>query len=428
VQVGKRKVDRDPPPPGRAAELVAERVDREHPKRPLLPVTVSARPIHDVVEDLKGFVSPDVPVVSVYWSVPADLGQLRGAAAKLRDLARPVRERADVEDLSHAARISLRADADRILDLEQLAPRLHGRTLALFRCHAQGFEEAVVMTGRVGDRVELDATPYVRPILAMLDEAHRYAVAIVDREHGQLFAFELGVLQARERVDGRALRMPNFAPGDKEYGVHHKAQELAKRHYRAVADELNRVLEESGLELAVVGGHEDTVSAFLEELPKDLRQKVVGAFVIDPHTMTPASARDAAQRAVDAYERQEEEQLVAKAFERVAAGGFGAVGLEWCLLATDERGVDVLLVQADATSPGRVCDRCGWLGLSEEVCPVDGSRTRETNDIIDEMAALVIGSSGRVEHVFADTPLRDHLVAALLRFPVQRPEGAISQT
>jgi len=34
----------------------------------------------------------------------------------------------------------------------------------------------------------------------------------------------------------------------------------------------------------------------------------------------------------------------------------------------------------------------------------------------------VLDAGGRVEHVHADTPLRDHTVAALLRFPVPRPD------
>jgi peptide chain release factor subunit 1 len=79
-------------------------------------------------------------------------------------------------------------------------------------------------------------------------------------------------------------------------------------------------------------------------------------------------------------------------------------------------------VQADASAPGRVCDRCGWLGLVGDTCPVDGEPTRPTPDVIDDMATRVLDAGGRVEHVHADTPLRDHTVAALLRFPVPRPD------
>ena len=62
----------------------------------------------------------------------------------------------------------------------------------------------------------------------------------------------------------------------------------------------------------------------------------------------------------------------------------------------------------------------GWFGDS---CPVDGEPTRATPDVIDDMATQVLDAGGWVEHVHADTPLHAHTVAALLRFPVPRPDG-----
>lgn len=233
-----------------------------------------------------------------------------------------------------------------------------------------------MLPGWVRDRIELDVTPYVRPLLAVLDEAHRYAVVIVDREHGRLFEFYLGVLEATAREDGRALRKPDFAQGDKEHGVRKKAEELAKRRYREAAGALDQLVQEQGIELVVVGGHEDMVPAFLDQLPHHLRRKVVGTFIADPGTLTPATARDEAQRAVDVYERWEEQQLVAQAIEKVAAGGLGAAGLDWCLLAANEQAIQHLLVRADASAPGRVRDSCGWLGLGGDDCPVEGHPAR----------------------------------------------------
>jgi peptide chain release factor subunit 1 len=407
--------------------IVVDRTDPEHPKRSLPPVTLAPERVDQALRDLVDVRSTEAPVVSMYWSIPADPGQLEGARAALYDLVRDVRRAADADDLPHAARMSLRADAGRLLELEAVASRLAGHTLGYFRCSRAGVDEAVVLPSWVRNRVELAAKPYVRPLLAVLDEAHRYAVVIVDREHGRLYEFYLGELEAQERSDGRALRKPDFAPGDKEHGVHRKAEELAKRHYRQTVQVLERLVQERDIELVVVGGHADTVPAFLDELPHRLRAKVAGTFIADPNTLTPAAARDQAQQVVDAYERREELQLVTQALERVAAGGRGAVGLPWCLLAADELAIEQLLVDADARAPGRACDSCGWLGLDGEgeVCPVDGQPTRATPDVIDEMATRVIDSSGSVEHVYADTPLRERAVAvaALLRFPVPRPDA-----
>jgi hypothetical protein len=69
-------------------------------------------------------------------------------------------------------------------------------------------------------------------------------------------------------------------------------------------------------------------------------------------------------------------------------------------MAANEHAIQLLLVHDDEQAPGQICDPCGGLGLGGAECPVDGERTRVTPDVIDEMAALVVDTSGRVEHVY----------------------------
>ena len=82
--------------------------------------------------------------------------------------------------------------------------------------------------------------------------------------------------------------------------------------------------------------------------------------------------------------------------------------------------------------------KLGWIGPLPETIRAMGDKATArrlmaeagvptvpgTPDVIDDMATRVLDAGGRVEHVYADTPLRDHAVAALLRFPVPRPQGA----
>jgi peptide chain release factor subunit 1 len=177
-------------------------------------------------------------------------------------------------------------------------------------------------------------------------------------------------------------------------------------------------MRRSRAELLILGGHQETVAEFLPFLPHHLQPKVAGTFVVDPATMSVGQLRERADEVACAYERQEERQLVADTLDRLAAGGLAAAGLEWCLTAVNEQAVQLLLVQDDEQVPGRVSDRCGWLGLEEDDCPVCGEPTRKTPDVIDEMATAALDTGGRVEHVYADTPLDRYVVAARLRFPV----------
>jgi len=286
----------------------------------------------------------------------------------------------------------------------------------------------------VRDRIQVDATPWVRPLLAVLDEFHRTCVLVVDRETARLWELfagditELGqVTEQKGLEDQPPLRKPDYGGwgGFEERGVHNKMGEIAKRHYRRVATMLDDLRRQGRFELLVIGGHDHEIPVFAEFLPHSLRGSVAGSFTIDPNTATIADIRDKAQEVVDHYERDEEQRWVAEVLEKQAAGGLAAIGLEPCLWAGSVSAIGRLLVHDEATAPGVVCEQSGWLGEAGDTCPICGEPTRKSEDVIDELAQAVIDAGGTVEHVFADTPLTEHLVAADLRFPLPpRPEEA----
>lgn len=378
----------------------------------------------DVVERLLHFRESNVLVLSVYVSVPADPGEIHGVEARFSSLLTPVREMVRSDELSHEERESLRHDVERVLAVGTRARQLLGRAVAVFACRAADLYEELMLPRRVRDRAVVDTTPYLRPLLAVLDESHRYCVAVVDKDDAWIYEFYMGELEDGSRVRGRALRQPNYAggwQGYEEHRVHDKAELFARRHFRETAGKIDEVMRRTRAELLIVGGHEESVGEFLPFLPHQLQPRVGGTFTIDPSTMSPGQVREQADQVVDRYEREEERRLVEDALGRAAAGRLGATGLQWCLMAVNEHAVQLLLVNDDEQSPGRACDNCGWLGLEGEECPVCGGRTRKAPDVIDEMAAAVLDIGGRVEHVYIDTPLSQHAVAALLRFPVADP-------
>jgi peptide chain release factor subunit 1 len=199
----------------------------------------------------------------------------------------------------------------------------------------------------------------------------------------------------------------------------HKAEELTKRHFRQVVSLLDQLYRNDGFELLVVGGYRDEVPRFLDFLTHDLRPLVAGTFPIDEYAKTSAGqVKQQASAIVERYERAEEERLVADAMEKSAAGGLVALGLPQSLWAGSVAAVNCLLVQDGAVAPGVVCDHDRWLALDGQTCPLCERPVRLTPDVADELVQQVIDDGGSVEHVSADTALKDHVTAAFLRFPL----------
>jgi len=373
----------------------------------------------DMVSRIVGFKGDGLPVLSMYTQVPIDArirtwSLLSHVDSQLHEL-RPTGEDST---LGHDAMMSIRGDIERIQD-EAQEKRWAPGAVAFFSCSGRGFFEAVQLPRSVRDRLMVDENPWVRPMLAVLDEYHRSCVAVVDREIARIFELFQGEMRETARI--RRSRDPVTRSGDPDK-KDQKLDELSKQHFRQVVSTLDQQYRNGGFELLIVGGYQPEVPRFLDQLTHELRPLVAGTFPIDEHTKaSPAEIKQQATAIVARYERDEEQRMVAEVMEKVAAHGLGALGLRQCLWAGSVAAVDCLLVEDGVIEPGVVCDQDRWLGLGGQTCPICGRPTRSVPDVVDELCETVIENGGKVEHVTADTPLRDHVLGAYLRFPLPDP-------
>lgn len=373
---------------------------------------IAAETINRIIQ----FQGNGLPVVSLYVPVGpgASQGEVHSRVTSLVDRIDPL---AKDRSAGHERRMSLRADIERIR--ERLGEeRWQPGAIAIFSCSGRGLYEEVPLPRRVRDRIVVDETAFVRPMLAVLDEYHRSCVVVIDKGSAQVWELYLDEMRELTKVRDRVLRKRDYAAGLAEDRVRNKADELSKRHYRRVVETLDELFRTGGYDLLIIGGHDYEVPAFLDFLTHDLRGRVAGSFSIDPATAPLAEVRANADSIVQRYERAEEQRLVAEVLGRFAAGGLATVGLGTCLWAGSVAAIQKLLVQEDATAPGVVCDQSGWLALEDGTCPLCGNPARHAPDIIDELVEAVIDEGGSIDHVEADTKLKDYTLAATLRFPL----------
>ncbi len=379
----------------------------------------------ETIDRVTGFDGGRLPVVSVYLGLDTDPRDRKALPTRVSSLLHEIRPMTKDHSLDREVRLSVRGDLERI-ENGLTEDRLKPGAVAIFSCSGKSFYEEVELPRRVRDRIAVDATPWVRPMLGVLDEFHRTCVLVVDKETARTWELYQGAITETNKVLDKALRKPDYAgaQGLHEHRVHNKDEELAKKHFRKVAAVLEDFHKAGRFEHLVVGGHDHEVPLFLEFLPHQLRERVAGTFAIDPNTATVADVRASADAIIDRHERDEERRWVAELFAKEAAGGNAVVGLEQSLWAGSVAAVQHLLVQDGVTAPGVVCDDSGWLAVGGDRCGVCGQPTRKTGDVIDELVEAVIDTGGSVEHVMAETPLREHAAAADLRFPLPPQPGS----
>jgi peptide subunit release factor 1 (eRF1) len=353
-----------------------------------------------------------LPVVSLYVAIDPGVSQsyVHSHVTSLLDQIDGI---AKDRGLGHEQRLSLRGDIERIKERmsEEVWPP---KGMAVFSCSGRGFYEEVALPRAVRDRILIDDGAFVRPMLAVLDEFHRTCVVLVDKEWARAFEVYQDEMQELTTFKDRLGKFDNYAGGD----VDRIRNEQSKRHYRRVVQVLDELFRTQRYDLLVVGAHDFEIPAFLEFLPRDLRDRLAGSFPIDPPKASTAQIRAGADAVLQRYESDQQQKAVAEVLDRAAAGGLAAVGIPACLWAGSVAAIQTLLVQEGVTAAGVVCDDSGWLAIAGDTCPLSGKPTRTTPDVIDDLVQAVIDEGGAIEHVEAETALQQHTLAASLRFPL----------
>jgi hypothetical protein len=376
----------------------------------------------ETVNRILKFHGNGLPVVSLYGRIDPGASP-REVHTRMMSLLDQVRPLAKDQTLEHQSRLSVRADIERIkaaVDSNRWTPG----AVAIFSCSGRGLYEEIPLPRRVREQVIVDATPFARPLAAVLSEYHRACVVVINKSSARFWEVDQDEMREVTKFSDPVLRKPDYAANLAEDRVRNKEEELVKKHFRRAVKVLEDLQQTDGYDIVIIGGHEYEVPEFIQILPNDLRSRLAGTFSVDPTTAPLAEMRNSASSILERYEREEELRLVSEVFEKAAMGRPAALGLESCLQAAPVAAIKTLLVLQGAIAPGVVCDESGWLAAAGDICPVCGNPTRRTPDVIDELVAIVIDDGGSVRHVEADTKLSEYLVAAELRFPL--PPSAVS--
>ena len=380
----------------------------------------------ETVNRILKFHGNGLPVVSLYGRIDPGASP-REVHTRMMSLLDQVRPLAKDQTLEHQARLSVRDDIERIKEAVD-SNRWPPGAVAIFSCSGRDLYEEVPLPRRVREQVIVDATPFARPMLAVLSKYHRACVLVIDlvidKASARFWEVDQDEMREVSAFKDRVLRKPDYAANLAEDRVRNKEEELVKKHYRRAVKVLEDLQQTDGYDLVIIGGHDYEVPEFIQILPNDLRNRVAGTFSVDPTTAPLAEIRSSASSILECYEREEELRLVSEVFEKAAMGQPAALGLESCLQAAPVAAIKTLLVLQGAIAPGVVCDESRWLAASGDICPVCGNPTRRTPDVIDELVAVVIDEGGSARHVEGDTKLSEYLVAAELRFPL--PPSAVS--
>jgi peptide chain release factor subunit 1 len=339
---------------------------------------------------------------------------------RVKDLLQSAQQELSARASGHAPRESLRGDFERIEEyVAQEIATNHHKGLAIFSCSAQKFWQAYGLP-RMGRNILIaDLAPYIRPLVAILAEYHRYAVVLVDRVMGQVFEVYMGEIVERTDVSAMIPRRVKEGGlgGREERNIERHHAQAVHQHFRRLADETFHLFQRDTFDYLILGGHRELLREFKQHLHPYLKGRWAGDFHAEPCKTSPPEVLTRVLEIEDQVEWEHEKRMAEELVHKAGARKLAVSGVGATLDALARGEARTLLVEDGFETPGFVCHGCHYSNLDGGTCPHCHEPLEPCPDIVDEAIELALRKNCQIEHVRGPTALRDAgRMGAILRF------------
>jgi peptide subunit release factor 1 (eRF1) len=360
------------------------------------------------LEELLSFES-EHPVLSLYLDTDPAEGNVDVHKLHFRSMIKDLELKDDIEAIT------------RYFDHEY---DWSGRSVAVISCAGDEFMRAYALKVPVRSRVRVGDKPYVKPLANLLDSYGGYGVVLVDKQEARLFYFHLGELREEKEIVGETIRHTKRGGGSQAAGRRggtagqtDYVEEVADRNIANSVEYANNFFRDNRVRRIMIGGTEDNIAMFRNQLPKALQSLVVGTFSMSMHAANNEVLDKALQIGQNA-EHQREIQLAKTIVTNAAKDKGGVLGLDETMKAVLEGRVQVLLIRDGYRAPGFRCTGCGNLyGYEIKTCQFCGSVCEEIPDAVELVVREVMKTGGDVEVLNHDQVVGQFdQIGAILRY------------
>src|SRR4051794_1206464 len=285
-------------------------------------------------------------VLSVYMDLdPSQFGTPPARASQITSLVTEARHRIDeLDDLSHDEQKALRADVEAVRDvLSQPGIADEGaRGVAVFACGPAGLLETVRVPHPLAQKVVVDRTPYVEPLLTGQDGG-RWCVLLANRRSARFFLGAPTALEETDRVEDN-VHSQHRQGGWSQPRYERAIEEDVRDHLEHVAAVAFDRLKARAFEHLLIGAPQETVGELEGHLHPYLRERLAGHVRLDVENATPDDVRRATAEQAEQLERRREAEALERVRQGIGAGGRAASGREDVMAVLAEARVETLLL------------------------------------------------------------------------------------
>ncbi len=337
----------------------------------------------------------------------------------LRDAADTLGDRFD-----HEQTVAILADLERIRDFFQDSGNRYGRGVALFVSGRADIWRVYEIPRDVESQISIGFEAQVAPLFRLLEQLETFCTCIISRDRARIFH---GVMEEISEI----VQILDEVPGQHDQGGWSQAryerhiEEHVRAHFKRVADQLFQLWNDRPYRFLILGGPEEVVQSFLDQLHPYVRDCYIGAI----HLLMVANTNDIRRESNDVIARWRQadmQRLIETLRDETLSGDRGVAGIDKTIMALQQGQVLTLLVDDSLRVPGAVCSRCHSVqpqqNASGTECVFCSGDLVQVEDVIPSITTMAFRQDAAVVYPEAtelQAQLRDlGRIGAVLRFNI----------
>src|SRR5438105_8493688 len=323
---------------------------RMPPRRTLGGEMASTSVSWETLRELAAFRARTGCAVSLYLDLDPHVTPTAAAAGtRTRALIDEAHKRAEATRLqrSHEQQASIRDGLDRIQGyFDDEFDREGVRGVAVFAATKDDLWRPLPLTAPVRDTVKFGNELYVTPLVSVAADGNAALVAVVGRERGDLYELHDGRLDPISNLFEEQPRRHDQG-GWSQANYQRHVDDLAEKHLRGVAEELERELRRRRNAPLVLACSEEARTEFLGLLSAEARAALAGWTPVEAHA-SGAELLASVKPVLERRRAEREEKLVARWHDAMGQSGRACAGWEPTLEAASDGRGDMLLYAPNA--------------------------------------------------------------------------------
>jgi len=292
------------------------------------------------------------------------------------------------------------------------------RSVAIFSSSKDGLWKTYPLRTYILNRLVVNSTPYVSPLLTLLQAYQRYLVGVIDRKGASIYEIFLGDIESLEEIESevpKKVKAGGYEGREEGRMARHISAHLT-HHARRVAEKLSSLFQKRSTHHLILGGSEEVASALKTAIPSSISSKIIASIRAD-RDETKEKILQRCEPLIRRFEEAEERSLVESLRQESSAGRQGRIGLAPVLQALNGASVHTLLFSEEYHPIGYICQNCKALFTDSGNCQYCGSPTVSTPDVVAEAVEKAFAQGAVIRPIRYDSNFHKQMaIGCLLRY------------